>query len=194
MTSTRNDFSRFPLSTTLSVSGGNHLKERAFSSNAFSSSNSIFSSSSSRSTPLPEKRGSHLAQFVFHIYINLSEDMSSLSSVLGITSRPSSVGFGWSYSTPSPRIPKPVDGPIKFEPDTFSRKVFVGGLPPDIDEGESHVYVKYFTPCIAIIGTVSVKYSFMGIFVIDFFVFYYLYFVFLRSHQKEFSSVWRPDC
>ncbi|XP_065882912.1 cytoplasmic polyadenylation element-binding protein 1-like isoform X2 [Dysidea avara] len=117
MTSTRNDFSRFPLSTTLSVSGGNHLKERAFSSNAFSSSNSIFSSSSSRSTPLPEKR-----------------DMSSLSSVLGITSRPSSVGFGWSYSTPSPRIPKPVDGPIKFEPDTFSRKVFVGGLPPDIDE------------------------------------------------------------
>jgi len=63
--------------------------------------------------------------------------MSSLSSVLGITSRPSSVGFGWSYSTPSPRTPKPVDGPIKFEPDTYSRKVFVGGLPPDIDEGES---------------------------------------------------------
>jgi len=120
--------------------------------------------------------------------------MSSLSSVLGITSRPSSVGFGWSYSSPSPRTPKPVDGPIKFEPDTFSRKVFVGGLPPDIDEGESLVYVKNFTLCIAIIDAVSVNYSFMGIFVIDSLSLIISIFVFHRSHQEEFSSVWGPDC
>ena len=66
-----------------------------------------------------------------------AEDMSSLSSALGINSRPSSVSsFRWSFNSPQSLTPKPFDGPIKFEPDTYSRKVFVGGLPPDIDEGE----------------------------------------------------------
>ena len=73
------------------------------------------------------------------IVINiLVEDMSSLSSALGINSRPSSVSsFGWSFNSPRSATPKPTEGPLKFEPDTYSRKVFVGGLPPDIDEGES---------------------------------------------------------
>ena len=75
-----------------------------------------------------------------HLFVTnvLAEDMSSLSSALGINSRPSSVSsFGWSFNSPQSLTPKPVDGPLKFEPDTYSRKVFVGGLPPDIDEGES---------------------------------------------------------
>lgn len=72
------------------------------------------------------------------IVINVPlEDMASLSSALGINSRPSSVSsFGWSFNSPQSLTPKPIEGPLKFEPDTYSRKVFVGGLPPDIDEGE----------------------------------------------------------
>lgn len=75
-----------------------------------------------------------------HLFVMnfLAEDISSLSSALGINSRPSSVSsFGWSFNSPQSHTPKPIEGPIKFEPDTYSRKVFVGGLPPDIDEGES---------------------------------------------------------
>jgi len=45
--------------------------------------------------------------------------------------------------------------------------------------------VKYFTPCIAIIGTISVEYSFMGIFVIDFFCLLLSHFLLFSDHIKK---------
>ena len=90
-----------------------------------------------------EKKGEKIhsvliGKYLFVTNIVTVDDMASLSSALGINSRPSSVSsFGWSFSSPQSLTPKPVEGPLKFEPDTYSRKVFVGGLPPDIDEGES---------------------------------------------------------
>lgn len=90
-----------------------------------------------------EKKGEKIhsvliGKYLFVTNIVAVDDMASLSSALGINSRPSSVSsFGWSFNSPQSLTPKPIEGPLKFEPDTYSRKVFVGGLPPDIDEGES---------------------------------------------------------
>lgn len=90
-----------------------------------------------------EKKGEKIHPVLIekHLFVTnivAVDDMASLSSALGINSRPSSVSsFGWSFNSPQSLTPKPVEGPLKFEPDTYSRKVFVGGLPPDIDEGES---------------------------------------------------------
>ena len=90
-----------------------------------------------------EKKGEKIHSVLIgkHLFVTnivAVDDMASLSSALGINSRPSSVSsFGWSFNSPQSLTPKPIEGPLKFEPDTYSRKVFVGGLPPDIDEGES---------------------------------------------------------
>ena len=90
-----------------------------------------------------EKKGEKIHSVLIgkHLFVTnivAIDDMASLSSALGINSRPSSVSsFGWSFNSPQSLTPKPIEGPLKFEPDTYSRKVFVGGLPPDIDEGES---------------------------------------------------------
>lgn len=55
---------------------------------------------------------------------------------ISITGSPSTVSVSSTSRTPSPSTTVSAMGFAHGISETYSRKVFVGGLPPDIDEGD----------------------------------------------------------
>lgn len=58
---------------------------------------------------------------------------------ISITGSPSTVSVSSTSRTPSPSTTVSAMGLAHGISETYSRKVFVGGLPPDIDEGDIFV-------------------------------------------------------
>lgn len=58
--------------------------------------------------------------------------MFHMHHIATLTGSPSTISVSSSSRTPSPLTPLPV---TNGGCEVYSRKVFVGGLPPDIDEG-----------------------------------------------------------